>query len=149
MAVVEVSATSAGLTTATTAYTAGDMLGTIWSWSSAVASSGGYGYIVGVVLEDDTNIIGNVDMVFFNASVTQAADNAAVSYSDGDAQLSVGSIQLPYPRTYALNRVASWQGAMPFKVAATTLYGGLITQSAHTFFGATTALHCKLYIDQQ
>jgi hypothetical protein len=149
MALVEVSATSAGLTTVTTAYTSGDMLGTIWSFTSAVATSGGYGYVVGAVLEDDSSVIGAVDIVLFNATVTQAANNAAASWSDADAALSVGSITLPYPKVYALNRIASWEGAKPFKVAATTLFAGMITRSDHTFFGATTALHCKLYIDQQ
>lgn len=149
MALVEVSATSAGLTTATTAYIAGDMLGTQWSWANAVASSGGYGWLVGAVLLDETDVVGAVDVFLFNASVTQAADNAANSWSDADMANCVGVVPLAFPYDSALNRVAVWQGALPFKLAATTLYGGLVTRSGHTFFGATTSLKLKLYIDQQ
>lgn len=150
MALVEVSATAAGLTTATTPYTAGDMLGTIWSFTSAVATSGGYGYIVGAQLQDDSAVIGAVDIHFFSATVTQAADNAANSWSDADSQLGEGVISLPGPYLSALNRKAVWQGALPFKCAATTLFACFVTQSANAVFASgATALHCKLWIDQQ
>lgn len=149
MALVEVTATSAGLTTATTAYTAGDMLGTQWSFTGAVATSGGYGYVVGAVLLDETDVIGAVDIFLFNASVTQAADNAANSWSDADMANCVGGLSLPAPFDSGLNREATWQGVVPFKLAATTLYAGFVTRAAHTFFGATTSLKAKLYIDQQ
>lgn len=150
MALVEVSATAAGLTTATTAYTAGDMLGSIWSFTSAVATPGGYGYIVGVQLQDDSNVIGQVDIHFFSATVTQAADNVANSWSDADSQLGEGVITLPLPYGSALNRKSVWQGALPFKVAATTLFACFVTQSANAVFASgATALHCKLWIDQQ
>jgi hypothetical protein len=126
------------------------MLGTQWSFTSAVATSGGYGYIEGVRLEDDSDVIGAVDIFFFNATVTQAADNAANSYSDADMAKCVGVISLPGPYDSALNRIATWEGAMPFKVAATTLFAGFVTRSANAVFASgATALHCILYINQQ
>lgn len=152
MALAEVTATAAGLTTATTAYTAGDMLGSIWSFTSAVATAGGLGYIMGALLEDDSDVIGAVDIYLFNASVTQAADNAANSWSDADAAKCVGVISLPYPYDSALNREAVWYGVAPFKVTggATTLFACFVTRSANAVFASgATALHATLYIDQQ
>jgi hypothetical protein len=149
VALVEITATSAGLTTASTAYVGGDMLGTQWSFASAVATSGGLGVIEGLVLLDESDIIGAVDLLLFNASVTQAADNAPNSWSDADMANCVGVISLPPAYDSALNRVISWSGALPIKLAATTLYAGFVTRSAHTFFGATTSLKARLYIRQE
>lgn len=150
MAIVVVPATAAGLTTATTAYTAGDMLGSIWSFTSAVATSAGYGTIVGVQLQDDSAVIGAVDIHFFVSTVTQAADNAANSWSDADSQLGCGVISLPAPYGSALNRKAVWDGAHLINCAATTLFACFVTQSANAVFASgATALHCKLWIDQQ
>jgi hypothetical protein len=150
MALVEVSATAAGLTTATTAYTAGDMLGTQWSFLNAVATSGGYGYVEKVVVEDDSNVVGGIDIFMFNATVTQAADNAAASWSDADAAKCVGVLSVPGAISTALNREAIWEGSSPFKLAGTTLFCGFVTRSAHTFFASgATALHVIMYINQQ
>jgi phosphoribosylamine-glycine ligase len=92
---------------------------------------------------------GAVDLFLFNATVTQAADNAANSWSDADMALCVGVVPFAYPFDSALNRVLTWQGQLPFKCAATTLYGGFVTRSANAAISSATAMKVKLYIDQQ
>jgi len=153
MALVEIAFTSAGLTTATTPYTDGDMLGTQLTLANFFASSGGLAYITGARLEDDSAVIGVVDLAFFNASVTPAADNVAAAWSDADALKRVAQVFLPYPAVdsgSAANRTAFWEGAVPLKATTgTSAFMSMITRSSHTFFGATTSLHGILYVEQQ
>src|SRR5688572_8682452 len=85
-ATTRIQATSAGLTTASTAYAAGDQLGTELSFANAVRVSGGYGSIVGATLLDKAKVNGGVDLYLFDRSVTPAADNAAFAFSDSDME---------------------------------------------------------------
>lgn len=145
----KLSATSSGLTTASTAYTPGDQLGTILSWSNAAATSGGFGYITKAALLDKAKVVGAIDIYLFSASVTGAADNAAADFSDSDMDTyCVGVLQMPAPVTNASNGFASLDLQSPIKCDATTLYGMMVTRYGHTFFGATTDLVVKLFIER-
>jgi hypothetical protein len=141
---VSVTATSASLTTATTAYTADDTLGALMSWNVTVAK----GLILGAVITDVSDITGAVDCFLFDRSVTFGTDNAAPSISDADILFNIGVISFPYPYDLGGARVASVDSiAIPYTAnASTTIYGGLVTRSAHTFFGAATALQVRLLV---
>lgn len=138
----DVTATSSSLTTATTAYTAGDTLGALLSWDLGSA----YGLICGAVLTDVSDVIGAVDLYLINASVTFGTDNAAPSISDTDILKVLGKIEFPQPDDLGGARVASVDSlAIPWHAASgTTIYGGLVTRTGHTFFGAATALQVRL-----
>ncbi len=144
------STASGGLTTATTAYTAGDQVGTEFTMASCARSSGGSGTIVGCTLVDATDIIGAYDVVIFDSSTTPAADNAAASWSDTDALKVVGIIPLTGAYDTGLNRVAqAFNLAIPYVCSGgTSLYANLICRVGHTFFGATTALQLTLYVER-
>lgn len=133
-----------GVTTATTAYTAGDQVGTLISLADAGRSNGNTGRIVGVVLHDASDIIGAYDVVFFRSSVTLAADNAVFSISDTDALELVGIAQLAGAFDIGNNRICqSYNLAIPYDTGSnTTLYAALICRVGHTFFasGSTPAL---------
>lgn len=141
-----VSATSAGLTTASTAYTAGDDLGTIWSWSISPAS---YALCVGAVLHDKADILGGTTLYLFDRSVTLPADNAAptTAPSDADNLFAIGTIYFPAPDDLGANRLASVDslGKLVHANASSTIYGMLITNTGHTFFGATTDIVIDLH----
>ncbi len=148
---VELTFTSAGLTTGTNSYSTGFQLGTQITVANFVGSSGGYGYITKVVLEDDTNIIGAVDLNIFNATVTPSADRAAAAFSDADAVKRVDIISMPYPvidGTGGNNRTSVWSGRRLVKMAATSAFINMTTRSAHTFFGAVGSLHGIIYVEQ-
>ena len=148
-ATVRKQATSAGLTTATTAYTAGDQLGTILSFTNAVRASGGAGSIVSATLLDKAKILGAVDLYLFDQSVTLAADNAAADFSDADNVNCLGILQVPPPKTTASNGLAIVEfSGLGIECAATTLYGALVTRSGHTFFGAVGDIVVSLLIAQ-
>ena len=142
---VAVSATSSGLTIATTAYTDGDTLGALMSWDMG---SNTYGLILGAVITDESDIIGAVDLFLFDRSVTFGTDNAAPSISDADLLFSVGMIEFPYPKDLGGARVASVDSlAVPVVANASgIIYGGLVTRSGHSFFsaGGADSLQVKL-----
>ena len=143
--------TSSGLTTATTAYTAGDMLGPEYTLSGAAFYAGGEGYITGLQIVDKAKIIGGTDWRFFDAAASPAADNAANSWADANAITQVASCQLPAPVTSALNGQAYLGNLwLPYKCASgsTSLYMSVITLTGHTFFGAVGDLVMRVYLAQ-
>lgn len=132
-----VSATSTGLTTSTTAYTAGDCLGAIMSWSISPATQA---LLVGGALHDKADILGATSLYLFDRSVTLPADNAAptTAPSDADNLFSLGAIYFPTPDDLGANRLASIDSMAKLVKAnaSNTIYGMLVTNTAHTFFGA-------------
>lgn len=146
MALFDVSTTIAGLTTATTLYTDGDVLGTApMSWDLTVPQ----GHITGAVLINATINMGAVDLFLYDRTVTAAANNAAHAISDADRLFSLGMICFP---SCALGQDANGQMscidslAIPFDCnAANTIYGIPVTRSTHTVhFGAATDITFKL-----
>lgn len=137
-----------GLTTATTAYTSGDVLGSLLTFTSMARASGGRGRITGAVLLDDGDIISGVDLFLFSATVTFGTDNAAPSISDADAANCVGIIQLPAAIDVGASRIASAHSiAVPYACAATSLFVAMVTRSDHTFFAAADDLHLTLFYE--
>lgn len=141
---------SAGLTTATTAYTSGDQLGTILTFANAVRQTGATGIVQSATLMDQSQVMGAVDLFLFDRSVTLAADNAAASFSDADMLFCLGIISFPAPTAVAavnsISTVVSGLGIMP---NATSLFGALVTRSANAVFaGGATSLAVSLHILQ-
>lgn len=124
---------SAGLTTATTAYTANDTLGTIITMAMTAP-----GIIMSAQLVDKAQIVGAVDAYLFDRSVTLAADNAANAISDADMLFCAGIIQFPTPTTQTNNGIAVIDSlAIPCVAnAGNNMFVALVTRTAHTFFGA-------------
>lgn len=150
-----ISVGSAGLTTASTAYAAGDQMGNLFTLANAASSTGGSGYITGVTLISAADQIGAVDVVFFNTGEvgsvpTLAADNAAFAISDSDALKIVGIVQLAGAYDIGNNRVAQALNiAMPYTCSGgASLSAALITRSAHTFFGTTGDLQLITYVER-
>lgn len=142
------SATSAGLTTASTAYTAGDQLGTILTFSSAVGVSAGAGLLTAATLLDEVKITGEVWLYLFDRSVTLASDNAAATFSDSDMANCLGIVKFPQGDDVTDNRFAqvSNAGLQVRANSGTSVYGALVTKSGHTFFGAVTNLKVALHV---
>lgn len=139
-----VTATSSGLTTATTAYTDGDIAGAEMSWDMGTNT---YGIILGAQIVDASDVIGAVDLFLFDRSVTFGTDNAAPSISDADALFTLGLIQFPQALDLGGVRMASIDSlAVPVKANASGIvFGRLVTRSGHTFFGAATAIQVNLH----
>jgi len=141
---------SGGLTIATTAYSAGDQVGTQFTLASAARVSGGTGMIRSVVLTSAADIIGAFDVVFTRSSITLASDNAAYAISDSDALAVVGIVQLAGALDIGNNRIAAaYNLAVPYDCSGgTSLYAGLITRVGHTFFAAVTDLQLTVFVER-
>lgn len=142
---------SSGLTTATTAYAAGDQTGALFTLADAAADSGGGGTIVGVTLVDASDVIGSFDLVIFDSSVTLAADNAAFSISGADAAKIVSVIPVLGPLDLGANRVALAQNvAVPYVCSGSAnLYAALITRSANAVYAAgATSLTLRVFVER-
>lgn len=89
---ISVTANSAGLTIATTAYTAGDQAGTEIALT-AIGAANGYVLINDISMVDNSARIAAHELRIFNAATTPATDNLAASWSDADeAKLRGGVI---------------------------------------------------------
>lgn len=149
--VQRIAVTSAGLTTTTPSYTSGDQMGTLFTIANAARISGGGGMITGVTLIDAAAKIGAVDVVFFDSSVTLAADNAAFALSTGtDYNKTVGIAQLAGAYSFTAQRVAQAQNiAIPYVCSSgTSLYAALIPRATTAVFGAATNLQLVVYLER-
>lgn len=149
---LRISVASGGLTTATTAYTAGDQVGTTFTLANAAQTTGGSGYITGITLTDAADIIGAYDVVFFDSAPANAlaGDNVAFAMNDADLTKIVGIATLTGAYDIGNNRVAQAVNlAMPYTCSGgTSLVAALITRSSHTFFGAVTNLQLTVYVER-
>lgn len=139
-----------GVTTATTAYTAGDQVGVLATVAGAARVSGGGGTIVGVTLIDQSDIIGAYDVVFFDSTVTLAADNAAFAISDADSLKIVGLVQLAGAFDIGNNRIAqAYNLAVPYVCnGGTSLFAALICRVGHTFFTSGALPQLNVYVER-
>lgn len=140
-----VTGTSAGLTTASTAYLTGEQLGTEITLANIVRTGKG-AVIQSAVLIDKAKVIGAVDGYVFSAATTPAADNAANAWSDADMLNLVGVIHFTDVVTSA-NNYAVMATNLPLAVkpgSGTSLFLDLVTRTGHTFFGAVGDLQASL-----
>lgn len=147
--VVRTQVSSAGLTTSTTAYSVDDQLGTILDFANTPRASGGSATIQSATLLDKAKVVGAVDLYLFDRSVTLATDNAANAFSDADMMFCLGVISFPAPPVTANNGLSTVPiVGLSVVMNATSLYGALVTRTAHTFFGAATDLVVSLLVVQ-
>ena len=155
----EVTATSAGLTTAVTAYSIGDQMGTLLSFPGAVLHPGSSGMILAAHVYDDSGVLGAFDLALFSNTVTPAADNAAATFSTADGQATEGVLSFLAANLPVAGKVMGTllpvSGGQPFSLAnpvtgapGTTLFGAMIARSANAVFAAgATSVRIKLLID--
>lgn len=139
--------TSAGLTTASTAYTSGDQMGTEITVTTAVRAARGLTVQAAVAI-DKAKVIGAFDLFCFQAATTPAADNAANSWSDADMLNLVGVIHFSDVMTSANNYVVMATN-LPLVLkptSGTSLYFDFVTRTANSFFGAVGDLVVNLGI---
>jgi hypothetical protein len=148
-----ITATASGLTTATTAYTAGDMLGSELTLTSMASATAGRGVITGITIEDHSKLIGSVTLYIGTAATTPAADNAANSWSDANMRLiTAGGViwTSGTPISSALNS-ALYAGNLwlPFSTTSSAnLFLNVVTNTGHTFFGAATDIQYSFHVLQ-
>lgn len=144
--------TVTGVTTATTAYVAGDQLGALITIANAARVSGGTGTIRQVAVNLTADITGAIDVVFFRDTITLAGDNLPFNIAtDADILKVIEVVQLGTSIDLGGNRIARASGLdISYDcVGGTNLYASLITRVGHTFFavGDVTTLVCYVERD--
>lgn len=138
---------SSGLTTATTSYAAGDVLGAGWTFTNMARATGGTGRITAASVLDDGDVMGGIDLYLASGSITFGTDNATPSVSDADAAKLHGIIGLPFV-DLGSSRFASAHGlSVPYVCDATSLFVYARTIDAHNFFAAVDDLHLRLFYE--
>lgn len=137
---------SGSLTTSTTAYTAGDILGSEITFTIPNSKTGCM--IMAAVLTDKADVIGAVDLYLHDTASSFGSDNAAPSVSDANNLLALPTIQFPVADDLGGARRATIDSiAIPIVPASgSNFFGTLVTRSAHTFFGAATDLQVRLLV---
>jgi hypothetical protein len=123
----------------TPAYTAGDVLGTLQTISNAARTSGGTGQVLSICVLDKTQAQrASMDLLFFDRTVTVAADNAAVAMSDADMAFCLGVIPIysyntAWPGT-PLNSISTNVAVnMPFVLNGTDLFVVPVVRTTPTY----------------
>lgn len=123
----------------TSAYASGDSMDTTaLSFTSAVKSSGGNGWITAVRFIDKDDQGQDMELAFFDSSVTPATENAAHALSDGDAAKFIDSVKTSDGswldngnNQVCTIRPSPW---IPYHcTGSTTLYGVLISRGTGTY----------------
>lgn len=137
--------TSSGLTTTSPTYGAGDQVAARFDFAGQAVNSGGGGWLGNIELVSETVSIGTYTAFIFRDTVTAAADNAAFSISDADAEKhAFDPITLGPVRSYTLGSVSGWDGNKLYVCNATSLYALLRTEATHGVFTAATDLKLTL-----
>lgn len=142
---LRIQGTSAGLTTASTAYAIGDQAGTLISFSNAAKYSGGGGLIQNIHMLDEGDVGVSYRLHFYVASVSLASDNAAFAVSDADQRNKVASILMPDMADMGANRECTLTGlGLHYTCSSTTLYCAVETRTANAVYAAVGDLKITL-----
>jgi len=133
-------------------YATADQLGGLMTIANAARKSGGSGMLRAVtILENGGAQRANIDLVFFDRSVTLAADNAAFAVSDADMAFCLGVVSITsYNTAWAAagNAIATLKGIdLPFVLNATSLYCAAVVRGTPTYT-STSDLTFSFVIDQ-
>lgn len=137
----------------TPAYTAKDCVGSYMSFTSAVRASGGSGLLRRVLLGDLGAQNADLDLLFFNQSIsgtTTATDNSVFDLADGDIGKFIGMVPIATGFYSVLNdnSVADIPCGLEFTLSGTTTLTGLLIARSTPTYASTTDLVVTLEIER-
>lgn len=120
------------------AYSANDAVGGLLTFANAARASGGGIIIDAITLIDLASQAAVLDLVLFDQTFTNTADNAAFDPSDADLANVIDVIQVSTYATFADNSVGYRKGlGIACKLAGTSLFGQLVTRGTPTYAGTS------------
>lgn len=140
---------SSGLTTASTNYSNGDVLGAGWTIPNAAKATAGTGRVIGLDIRDYADICTEIGLYFFQGAVTFGTDNAAPSISDADSLKFVGRTQVVLTDLGGV-RVGSVDSiSISYVLDGTDLFVyATATSISAAFFGAVTDLRLRVHVER-
>lgn len=135
---------------ANAAYASGDQFGTIITITNAARASGGTGFINAVQYYDNDDVMGAIDIVIFDSTVTLAADNAVYAVSDADGRKTLAVLNMTYVTDLGAQRFGQLTGiSVPYICnGGTSLFAAIITRSAPTPTGGATGQHIRFALSR-
>jgi len=127
---------------ASPAYSTGDVIGTKLTFAASVLAAGGSGLVQSVNIDCKSAQTGAMDLVLFNAdpAASTFTDNAALAVNAADFDKVVGVVHITDWTNLGTPSFAQAQNlALPFTLAATSLFGVLVARSTPTL-GSTSDL---------
>jgi hypothetical protein len=149
--IVSVTADLSSVTTSSTNYTAGDVLGAIVTLTGVASATGRSAIIHSAVFVDNSDVMGAFDVYLFDTAPSAVTDNAAPNTSDSDALNIVGVLQFAGFTDLGGTRVAQCTTNLPLVVktnASANLSAMFVTRTGNAFFTAATTERLKLLIEQ-
>lgn len=130
------------------AYSAGDAVGGLLTFSNAARASGGSIVIEAAVLIDYDQELAPIELVLFDRTFTNTADNSPFDPSDADLANVVGVIPFSTYYSFNDNSVAPRSAlGLAAKLNGTDLFGQLVVRTAPTYT-ATSDISVILHIIQ-
>lgn len=131
---------SAVPTTAAGAYASGDVIGTKMTFAASTLAAGGSAMVQAVTVNSKTAQTTAMDLILFNADPTNSTftDNAALAVDVADFSKVIGVVHITDWTNLGTPAVAQANNlALPFTLAATSLYGVLVALAAITLGSAS------------
>lgn len=117
-------------------YAAKDAIGGILTFANAARWSGGTGTIQAVTLVDKDQELANIDLVLFDQTIAgTVTDNAAFDPTDADLSNVQGWVAIGSGMyaDFSDNSVAHVPVNIPYRCAATSLFGALVSRGTPTY----------------
>ena len=120
---------------ASTIYAAGDAVGGLLTFVNAARVSAGGGVIKSMIIVDDDQEAGALELWLFNQTFTATADNAAFDPSEADLENLVGVITTNDGTWFdtANQSVADVEASRRYDLTGTSLFGQLVTRGTQTY----------------
>jgi len=142
------------LTPSTVAYTAGDVVGNLLTFTDIVPGDFGGGTLTGAELIDTSTVIASIDLLLFDSipdSTNYDSDNAALDIADTDLARAIGVISFSSAdvKQFADNQIYFVSGGSQgiYLNDDNELYGALVARSAPSYSSGET-LMVKLHIQR-
>jgi hypothetical protein len=130
------------------AYTAGDAMGGLLTFTGAVLAAGGSGVVLSATALCKTPaLLPILELWLFKVTFTPTADNSPFAPSDADMANCIGVIPIAAWYDDTANSIAVWRGVHPMVLTGTSLFGQLVTRTAVTL-GSTSDITVGLNVMQ-
>jgi len=137
------------LTLSTDAYADTDVLAITHEIPNAVSVSGGTGVIQSIVIQDDDDQAGALDLVFFDANTSMgAAANATLAIADGDTILGIQEVVAGDYVDMINSQVAHFENVgIVIRGTGTSLYMGAVSRDTKTYTAAGITVRLGILMD--
>jgi hypothetical protein len=120
------------------AYAAGDAVGGLLTFANAVRVSGGSGEILSCTIYDLSQQRPSLELVLFDRTFTNVADNAVFDPTDADLANCIGVISINSWANFSDNAIATVSAVgLGIVLNGTSLFGQLVTRTAPTLVGTS------------